>query len=189
MRELFRRHPAVFLTLTGLLLLGTLAWAVFVLGHALPPRHVVMTTGPEGGAYRILGERYREVLARYGVRLELRPSGGDVENLKRLQDTRSGVSVGFVSGGLTTEATSPGIVSHGTVAYYPLWIFCHGVAEASRFKDLRGKRVAIGPEGSGTRALTLTLLRANELEGEMTLVTMPFGRSAEALLAGQLDCA
>src|SRR5262249_41015028 len=134
-------------------------------------------------------ERYREVLARFGVRVELRPSGGDVENLKRLQDTRSGVSVGFVSGGLTTESKSPGIVSLGTVAYYPLWIFCHGVAEASRFKDLRGRRVAIGPEGSGTRALTLTLLRANELEDDMTLVTMPFGRSAEALLAGQLDCA
>jgi TRAP transporter TAXI family solute receptor len=182
------RRPLVLLLLT-VLFLGAFAWAVFVLGHALPPRRIVLSTGPEGGAYRVLGEQYRSILARFGVRLELRPSGGDVENLKRLQDTRSGVSVAFVAGGLTTESKSPGIVSLGTIAYYPLWIFCHEVTEASRFKDLRGRRVSIGPEGSGTRALVLTLLRANELEDSMTLVTMPFGPSAEALLAGQIDCA
>src|SRR5262245_52356559 len=114
MTGFFRRHPAAFLTLTGVLLLAVIAWAVFVLGHALPPRRVVMSTGPEGGAYRILGERYREVFSRFGVRLELRPSGGDVENLQRLQNRHSGVSVAFVSGGLTTESKSPGIVSLGT---------------------------------------------------------------------------
>ena len=36
-----------------------------------------MTTGPEGGAYRDLGEKYRQVLARFGVRLETRPSLGN----------------------------------------------------------------------------------------------------------------
>jgi TRAP transporter TAXI family solute receptor len=189
MRDLFRRHPAVYLALAGLLLLGTIAWAVFVLGHALPPRRVVMSTGPEGGAYRILGERYREVLARFGVRLELRPSGGDVENLERLQNGRSGVSVGFVAGGLTNESKSPGVVSLGTIAYYPLWIFCRGLSEASHLTDLRGKRISIGPEGSGTLSLVRTLLRANELEEEMSLVTMPFFPSAQAVLVGQIDCA
>jgi hypothetical protein len=43
-----------------------------------------------------------------------------VENLRRLKDPRSGVSVGFVSGGLTTEKDSPGIVSLGAIAYYPI---------------------------------------------------------------------
>jgi TRAP-type uncharacterized transport system substrate-binding protein len=189
MKELFRRHPLVLLLLAGVLLVAGIVWAVIALGFSLPPRHVVMTTGPEGGAYRTLGERYRSVLARHGVDLELRASAGDLENLKRLRDAESGVSIGFAGGGLATETESPGIVSLGTIGYYPLWIFCRGISEANRLRELRGKRVAIGPEGSGTHAIALDLFRANELENALRLETMGFAASGEALLAGELDCA
>ena len=40
----------------------------------LPPRTIVMATGPEGGANHELGIRYREILAKAGVRLRLLPS-------------------------------------------------------------------------------------------------------------------
>jgi hypothetical protein len=112
-----------------------------VVGNALPPRHVVMTTGPEGGAYRELGEKYRQILARFRVRLETRASLGNVENLQRLKDPRSGVTVGFVSGGLTSESESPELVSLGAIAYYRLWIFCRGIPEPVRIFNLRGKRL------------------------------------------------
>jgi len=148
-----------------------------------------MTTGPEGGAYRELGEKYRKVLARSGVTLELRPSRGDIENLQRLRDAKSGVSAGFAGGGLTTESESPDLVSLGTIAYYPLWIFCRGIPNAENLRQLRGKRVAVGLEGSGTRAIALELLRANELENAVTMVSLPFAESGDALLAGDIDCA
>jgi TRAP transporter TAXI family solute receptor len=184
-----KRRPLVLVVLAAALLVAAVAWAVFVLGNAVPPRRLVMTTGPEGGAYREFGERYRSFLARYRVRLELRPSLGNVENPKRLQDPRSGVSVGFVSGGLTTESESPNLVSLGTVAHYPMWIFCRGMAEPIRVKDLKGKRVSVGPEGGGTRPLALELLRANEIENMITPVALAPGPSGEALIAGQIDCA
>jgi TRAP-type uncharacterized transport system substrate-binding protein len=183
------RRPWVLLTLAWILLAGALAWVVFVVGNALPPRHIVMTTGPEGGAYRELGEKYRQFLARFRVRLETRASLGNMENLQRLKDPRSGVSVGFVSGGLTSEAESPGIVSLGAVEYYPLWIFCRGIPEPVRLFNLRGKRVSIGPEGGGTRPLVLELLRVNGLEGSITASELSPGPGGEALLAGELDCA
>jgi TRAP-type uncharacterized transport system substrate-binding protein len=183
------RRPWVLLTLAWILLAGALAWVVFVVGNALPPRHIVMTTGPEGGAYRELGEKYRQFLARFRVRLETRASLGNKENLQRLKDPRSGVSVGFVSGGLTSEAESPGIVSLGAVEYYPLWIFCRGIPEPVRLFNLRGKRVSIGPEGGGTRPLVLELLRVNGLEGSITASELSPGPGGEALLAGELDCA
>jgi len=189
MISFLRRRPLVLVVLAGALLVGAAAWAVFVIGHALPPRHLVMTTGPEGGAYRELGEKYRSFLARYGVHLELRPSMGNVENLQRLKDRRSGVSVGFVSGGLTSETDSPGIVSLGTIAYYPLWIFCRGMQDAKRLAELKGKRVSVGPEGGGTRPLALELLRENQLQDAITPVALSPGPSGDALLAGEIDCA
>lgn len=168
---------------------GAIAWTASLYKRLLPPRTVVMTTGPEGGGYREFGEKYRAILARSGVTLELRPSQGDVENIRRLQDAGTGVSVGFVGGGLTTEADSPKLVSLGTIAYYPLWIFCRGITAPDRLRQLRGKRVAIGTEGTGTRALALELLRANELENAVTQVSLPFAESGDALLAGEVDCA
>ena len=181
------RRSVVLPVLVGTACLGVLAWAVYTLIHALPPRRIVMTTGPEGGAYQEFGERYAAILARHKIQLIQRPSLGDVENLERLQDPKSGVSVGFAAGGLTTPAKSPDVVSLGTIAYYPLWIFCRGISEASRLGELKGKRISIGPEGSGTRPIGLERLRANNLES--ILVTRPFADSGEALLAKKIDCA
>jgi len=183
------RRPWVLVSFSTILLVSAIAWVVFVVGHALPPRRIVMTTGPEGGAYRELGEKYKHILARNGVRVETRPSLGNVENLRRLKDPKSGVSVGFVSGGLTNEKDSPDIVSLGTVAYYPLWIFCKGMPEPIHMLDLRGKRVSVGPEGGGTRPLSMELLRANGIDTTIKPVELSPGPSGEALLRGELDCA
>jgi TRAP-type uncharacterized transport system substrate-binding protein len=184
-----RRHPGLVAALAAALLAAVFLWVLFVFGHALPPRRIVMTTGPEGGAYRELGEKYRRFLARSGIDLQLRASLGNVDNLQRLKDPKAGVSVGLVSGGLTTPSESPGVVSLGTIAYDPLWIFCRGIPEPIHFQDLRGKKVSIGPEGGGTRPLVLELLRANKMEKAIEALTLSPGPSGDALLRGELDCA
>ena len=185
----YQRRSAIFYVVMAVLAAGAVAWAVFVIADAIPPRRVVLTTGPEGGAYRELGEKYRKILARSHVTLELKPSLGNVENLARLKDKRSGVSAGFVTGGLTNENESPDILSLGTVGYYPLWIFCRGNPAPVRLFDLRGKRVSIGPEGGGTRPLMLAMLGANGMENSIDAVDLSPGPSGDALLAGKLDCA
>ena len=144
-----------------------------------------MTTGPEGSAYREFGERYRTALARDGVQLKLEPSLGNVENLVRLNDAASGVSVGFAASGLTTEKASPGIESLGTISYDPIWIFCRGLSDEAQFGELRGKRLSIDPQGS----VMLDLLRAMGLEKEVTIVPLAPAAGGEALLRGEVDCA
>jgi len=41
-------------------------WAAIIALRPLPPRTVIMATGPEGGSYYELGKRYRELLAHQG---------------------------------------------------------------------------------------------------------------------------
>ena len=89
----------------------------FLLLRSLPPRTIVMVTGPEGSAYAEVGPRYREILGRAGIELKLLPTGGEFENLARLGDPRSGVSVGFIQGGITTQKESPDLVSLGAIFY------------------------------------------------------------------------
>jgi hypothetical protein len=188
-KDVLRRHPFAAVSLSGAAVLAFLVWAVFVLGRPLPPRSVVMTTGPEGGAYRELGERYRAALARNGIDLKLVPSLGNVENLSRLKDPGSRVSAGFASGGLTTAAQSPGLVSLGTISYDPIWIFCRGIPAPVELHHLRGKRVSIGPEGGGTRVAMLELLGANQMQDAITPLPLTPGGGGEALLRGEIDCA
>ena len=169
--------------------IAALFWIITIL-HPAPPRTVLMTTGPEGGAYYEIGKRYREIFARSGIDLRLLPSAGGIENLKRLRDPRSGVSVGFEQGGTTSERESPDLVSLGTVFYEPLWFFYRGVHPGEKLEGLRGKRISIGPEGSGTRTLALTLFsRAGIGPGVVEFLPYPPQVAGEMLRNGQIEAA
>ena len=122
-------------------------WALAAL-RPMPPRVVVMATGPRGGAYAEWGTRYREILARNGFELRLLPTAGGLENLAKLCDPSSGVSVSFVQAGLTTATESTDLVSLGTISYEPLWFFYRSDLRGRPSEDLRGKRLSIGDRKS-----------------------------------------
>jgi TRAP-type uncharacterized transport system substrate-binding protein len=179
----FWRYLSVAVTMAILLGAG-----VFVF-ESLPPRTIVMATGAEGGANYELGIRYREILARAGVELRLQPTTGSLENLRRLRDSKSGVSVGFTQGGTTNKKESPELESLGTIFYEPLWLFRRGeIGEGAQ--GLRGRRLSIGPEGSGGRALALQIISRTKLDsiiGELS--GFPPQVAAEKLIAGDIDAA
>ena len=155
----------------------------------LPPRELVMATGAEGDANYELGIRYREILAKEGVRLQLLPTSGSMENLRHLRDPRSGVSVGFIQGGTTTRKEAPELESLGTVFYEPLWLFRRGeIGEG--VQALRGRRVSIGSAGSGGRALVLQIIERTRLDSIIgELLGFPPQVAAEKLIAGDIDAA
>ena len=176
-----------YFAIAGLIIIF-LAASFFVV-ETLPPRTIVMATGAEGGAYHEMGIRYREILARAGVTLQLRPTAGGLENLALLRDSQSGVSVGFIQGGTTTKKESPDLESLGTVFYEPLWLFYRSeIGEG--IQALRGRRLSIGPEGSGGRALALELVKRTKIDsiiGEIVGFTPE--AAAEKLMAGEIDAA
>jgi TRAP-type uncharacterized transport system substrate-binding protein len=161
---------------------------VFIL-QTLPPHTFVLATGPEGGAYHEAGIRYREILAQEGVDLQLRPTGGAMENLEDLRAPKSGVSAGFIQGGLTSEKESQGIESLGTVFYEPLWLFSRTISKTAGnlTEGLSGQRISIGPDGSATRTLALMLLERNKITAELYPFTPR--AAAEKLIAGDIDFA
>jgi TRAP-type uncharacterized transport system substrate-binding protein len=176
--------------ITALLVAGAAVWIAFALLQPTPPRTVVMTTGADGSASQGFARRYREILARNGIELQLRPSAGAIENLARLNDPRSGVSVGFVQGGTTDAQHSPHLVSLGTLFYEPLWFFYRNVKLVQGLGPLRGRRISIGPEGSGTRALTLELLARNGVDRDFAEL-LPFTpqESGDRLMSGDIQAA
>jgi len=183
-------RPAVWLYgLAAALILLALAATVAWLGP-LPPKVVVMSTGPAGSDYEMYAQQYQAMLKRSGVQLRLLPSGGALDNLRRLNDPRSGVTVAFAQGGLTSEAQSPDLLSLGTVFYQPFWLFARREIAAVRPEDVRGKRAAVGPEGGGTQILTRKFLSLNGIdESQLQLLPLTAAQAGEALLRGEIDLA
>jgi TRAP-type uncharacterized transport system substrate-binding protein len=114
-----------------LLGLALLALAYLVL-QPQPPKRVVLATGIPQGAYAEFGGRYKSLLARHGITVELRPTQGAAENLALLRDPRSGVDLAFVQGGTdpaggdaATRDAEAGVelVSLGSLFHEPVWLF------------------------------------------------------------------
>jgi TRAP transporter TAXI family solute receptor len=184
-----RRGLATVAILASLIIVVGIVWLIAWL-HPLPPRTITMVTGPQGSAYVEYGKRYQELLARDGINLMLVSTAGAVENLARLRNPRSEVQIGFLSGGLTSPASSPELRSLGAIAYEPLWLFTRTGAAVQGLPDLQAKRLSIGPEGSATRVLTLELLKLNTKDiGSIQLLGLPPEEAAEELLQGRIDAA
>ena len=161
-----------------------------------PPKKIVISTGSESGAYYHFAQRYAAILARNGIELQIRTSAGSLENLQRLEDDEA--QVGFVQGGVVEtpevgddpdEANESVLRSLGSVFYEPVWVFYRGDRRFDRLTDLKGKRIAIGQEGSGVRQLAQQLLAANEIKPGDHLLPLSGLKAAEELQQGRIDAA
>src|SRR5579859_4257388 len=172
-----------------LLICFGVGFAVFWFFHSAPPHTITMTTGPEGSSFQRAAEKYRDILARSGVTLKILPSAGSLENLERLGNHSMRVDIGFVQGGLTNGMKIDKLVSLGSVAYVPLLVFYRSATPMNLLSDLSGKRLAIGPVGSGTRSLASALLEANGIQtnGATELLDLDATAATKALLDSNVD--
>ena len=137
----------VYAPIAILLVAGFAVASRFV--NPAPPRQVRMAAGAPQGAYAETAKRYRDILARDGITLEVVTTQGSLDNLRLLQATTGGVDVAFVQGG-TGSADALGLVSIGSVFFEPLWVFVRESVPARSLAELRGRRLAVGVEGSGS---------------------------------------
>lgn len=134
-----------------------------------PPRSIELATGFPTGLYQQFGEKLQTELAQEGVSLKLRTTGGTSDNLALLSNPGSGVDFAMVQGGVADLSKHPNFVSIAGVFYEPVWVwyressFPNESGRLGLLSQLKGKRVSIGNEGSGTLSLASQLLEASGL--------------------------
>ena len=169
----------------ALLVLVAAVWVARKALRFAPPTTIRIASGPEGSGYRNQAEKYKKIIEAYGVKVQVLPSKGALDNLQQLADRKSKVDVGFVQGGLSDGIDTTGLVSLGSVFAQPIMAYCRSDEPIEMLSQLKGKRIAVGPEGSGTRVLALKLLKINEMDGPPTqLQEMGGEEAAKALIAG-----
>jgi len=176
--------PIVLITLAAI-------FAAYWYVRPAPPNTITITSGPAGSNFLLTAQKYQKYLARKGIKLKVLPSEGSLDNLKRLNDPKFQVDVGFVQGGVSDGKSLDPLVSLGSMFHVPLLLFCRSDAPVNFITQLSGKRLVIGPQGSGTHVLALTLLKANGIEpgGPTQLIETGGDAASQALLDGTADAA
>ncbi len=186
-RDVTAREFSRFLVF-GLSIIFIVFLLSYYLADPLPPDTITMTTGIEGLSYMNFGARYKEILARSKVKVRVIASSGSVQNYDRLKDKNSAVDVGFVQTGTGSVKDAPHLVSLGSVAYSPLWVFYRGEQQFDDFSQLKGKKIAIGRPGSGLRRLSLELLKISGSDSSPTVLADLSPEPAyKALTEGRID--
>lgn len=187
-----------FASIAALFLVLLAGAAAVWLWLSAPPRSVTILTGPPGTSFERYAhpveganpdaKTYDVLLAEKGIRLDVVSTGGSTDNLKRLTESKSENVLGFVQGGLVGDKPPAGLVSLGSVAYQPLWVFYRGTAKIQLLSELAGKRIGVGTKGTATYGLATSLLQMNGITGApTTLVEQAAEGASAALLSGQLD--
>lgn len=166
----------------------TVSLGVFIFFNTAAPTTLTITSGPERSSFSRNAEKYKKILAREGVTLNILPSEGSSQNLTRLLDPKVAVDVGFVLGGEVAKTNVDRLVSLGSVNYQPLMIFYQGEVRYL-LSEFKGARLDIGAEGSGTRLLALALLKANGIEpkGESSFIEVDAKDPLTALQEKTID--
>lgn len=153
-----------------------------------PPRHIVMATGSKDRVYYYYGRMYRELMAREGIEVTLLETAGATANIDLL--SRGEADVGFVQSGTRSDDGNTDLRSLASLYFEPIWVFVRRDLPIARLADLKGRRVAVDAEGSGTRMLALQLLADIGLDGAKVGISPLGGAEAEAALRqGSLDAA
>jgi len=199
----------IWIFLTALLL--AIGW---MLVKPAPPKRVVIATGGQDGAYFWFASQYAESFAQNGLKLDVRATRGSIENYQLLaagganpDEDGDHVSVAIVQSGTTPPGEQADLRAIASLYLEPVWIFHRG-QKTDQLADLRGRRVAVGSVGSGTRSIVERLLSANSLKwAETGPATAPASQpapaddkairfdarsgraAADALKSGELDAA
>src|SRR5262249_46036983 len=186
-KHLLENHwPSITIAVTA----AAIACAFLLMLRSMPPHQIVMATGREGDAYYEVGQRYRTALSHDNVQVQLVPTAGSVENLAMLRRPHPRTDVVLIEGGIRSAADTSEVDSLGTVFYQPLWWFRKREIRGKETDRLRGQRISIGPEGSGTRALSLQLLERTRMEGQVgELLALEPQEAGKKLVAGEIDMA
>ena len=128
-----------------------------------PPSTLTLASGAPGTKFNLVAHQYQKILARNGITLKIIATEGSVDNLNRMLAADTSVDIALVQSGLADSGDTGDLISLGSVFYVPLTIFYRSPTAMDRLSQLAGRRIAIGPPGSGTRALALACSRPMRL--------------------------
>ena len=157
-QERHARHHRRMRFMRSLLWIGGVCLLIWAIWRAVPPSHIIIETGPVGGSYYQTAEKYKRVLERGGVQVELRPDPDSLEIIDHVEHMTNDVSIGFTAQQVEKDRYHH-VASAGATELQPLFVFYNSeIGDMTLVSQLRGKRIVMPPERSATSQAALRVL-------------------------------
>jgi len=157
------------------------------------PDKITLLTGPEGSGYDELGTRYAAALRDLGLEVEVIVTDGGLENVERLAagaDDTVAFAPSNIEEVFDDSIDTSHLVSLGSIAYEPLWLFYRTEVAVQRISDLVGLRVATGAKGTVVEYIARSLFELNGISDQVEIQPSE-GQTPEAvgkaLIEGEID--
>ncbi|QSB15654.1 TAXI family TRAP transporter solute-binding subunit [Natronosporangium hydrolyticum] len=169
-------------------------------GDAGELSHMLLATGSTGGTYYPLGGGMASIWSEGidGLTVSVQASGASVENLRLLQAGEvelimavNGVAINAMNGEGDFAGEDHDFMAIGNVYAEVTQIVARADAEIETIADLAGKRVQIGPAGSGTEVSARQILDYHGIDADSDIDSFQdsFGDAADQLRDGTVDAA
>ena len=162
-----------------------LVWLALWYFIPAPPTKLTISVGPKGSAFEHIGQLYRQKLASHHVTLTIHYIDVANDNVRLINDPKSGVSAAFLFTGQTNAEESPDLLSLGRIDNAPLWIFYRAAAPIDRLTQLKGKRLNISPAVAKLVNEVLAAHGVNAGNAKISALFIP--AAVKALRDGDLD--
>jgi TRAP-type uncharacterized transport system substrate-binding protein len=178
----------MLVTVSAFALIALALWAGVQFLDPLPPRRIVLATGPEGSALHALGRRYAERLAKGGIEVQLRATRGAADNLELLADPKGEVTAGFIAAGMASPEQAARLVNVSNLSPVPLLCVARSSSADITLAEMKGLRLAIGARGTGLNAWLTPLLALNGLTPDNTrFLELSASDAARGFANGEVD--
>ena len=164
----------------------------------LDTKFLTIATGGASGPYNIIGTSLSEVYVKtFGVNSKTQTTGASVENVNLL--TQGKVDMVLALSDVVTDAIEgknnfdkPITNIQQIAVLYPnvVQIVTTKKSGIKNIEDLRGKRIAVGDQGSGTEVNARTLLEGFGITyDDVTVDYLGFAEAADGMKAGKIEAA
>ncbi len=177
-----------------LIALGVALIAMRTIFEPVPAQDLIISTSTRGGTYIIIGEQLARIVNEYPTKAirqaTATPSAGSRQNIDRLLSDQADVAL-VMAPVLASDPRRDGIRALMSL-YSDVWqVLVRTSASIASLEDLKGKRVYIGADGSGTKWGATRILQAvNISESDYRrLKVHSYAQAAEKLKSGEADAA
>ena len=180
---------AIFATVVALAVVIGGFYAFRTLSGDPARQEIVIASGAESGTYHALGNALARVLKSANVveSANVLPTGGSVDNMELIERGADGADLAFVQSD-TPPSTNARLVASLYDEVLHILVSRQAADEIRSIDDLSGKRVALGPVGSGTRQLSQRVLEHFGVEVSEDVALLP-SEAATGLIEGSVDAA
>lgn len=178
-----------FLTISIPVILLVIAsfYLAFQFINPSPKRVITIATGSIHGQYYQTAIKYKELLHKVDVEVNIVTSSGSLENIKLLNEKK--VDIAFIQNGTIKANTTKSIEALASIYYEPLWLFYKkDLNDIQYIQDLKSKKISLGLEHSGTKDLSSEVLAINGINKDNAqLEYFNAKESKDKLLKDELD--